>query len=200
MAQDIRGEPARRRARRYDPFAIPSRHDRYLRLPDGWSRRLADVADPDLGRLNWAESRPTGVAQGTAGIGRRPGIPRYSVSPHFRGLPNRRRQRRPRPLCRIGNHPPHMADNRKDHLVAISLRTIVAAASTRWHRLRARRLDAGIDAERYSDRGTDESACREDQKTHGETARQVFKVAHHIRPAESRKVAECVDRCNPRRR
>ena len=131
-----------------------------------------------------------------------------TVSPHFRGLPNRRCQRRPRPLCRIGNHAPHMADNRKGHLVAISRRTIAAAAgllssppaSTRWRRLRARRLDTGIDAERYSDSGTDESACCEDQKTHGETARQVFKVAHHIRPTESRKVAERVDRCDPRRR
>jgi hypothetical protein len=35
-------------------------------------------------RLNWAESRPTGVAQGTAGIAQRPGIRRYAVSPHLR--------------------------------------------------------------------------------------------------------------------
>jgi hypothetical protein len=35
----------------------------------------------------WAESRPTGVAQGAAGIGWRPGIRRYAVSPHLR--PNR---------------------------------------------------------------------------------------------------------------
>jgi hypothetical protein len=30
----------------------------------------------------WAESRPTGVAQGTAGIGWRLGIRRYAVSPN----------------------------------------------------------------------------------------------------------------------
>ena len=62
-----------------------------------------------------------GVAQATAGMGRRPGIRRYAVSPNFRGFPNRRCQRRPRPLCRIGNHPSHVADNRKGHLVANSL-------------------------------------------------------------------------------
>ena len=31
-----------------------------------------------------AESRPTDVAQGTAGIGRKAGIRRYAVSPHLR--------------------------------------------------------------------------------------------------------------------
>jgi hypothetical protein len=31
---------------------------RSLRSPDGWSRRLADVADSGLGRLNWADSAP----------------------------------------------------------------------------------------------------------------------------------------------
>ena len=59
---------------RLDPFAKPSGNGRYLRSPDGRCRREADIADRVLGRLNWAESRPTGVAQGTAGIGRRPGI------------------------------------------------------------------------------------------------------------------------------
>jgi hypothetical protein len=34
-----------------------SRHDRYLRPPDGWSRRFADVAGRGLGRLNWARKR-----------------------------------------------------------------------------------------------------------------------------------------------
>ena len=33
-------------------------------------------ARPSFRSKNWAESRPTGVAQGTAGIGRRPGIRR----------------------------------------------------------------------------------------------------------------------------
>ncbi len=45
------------------------------------NRREAVVADRHLGRLKWAESAPTGVAQRTAGIGRRPGIGRYRVSP-----------------------------------------------------------------------------------------------------------------------
>jgi hypothetical protein len=40
-------------------------------------RRLAEG-------LKRAESRPTGVAQGTAGLGRRPGIRLYAVSPHLR--------------------------------------------------------------------------------------------------------------------
>jgi hypothetical protein len=30
--------------------------DRYLHLPAGWNRRLADVADCGLGRLSWADS------------------------------------------------------------------------------------------------------------------------------------------------
>ena len=33
----------------------------------------------DRERLNWADSRPTGVAQGTVGIDRRPGIRCYAV-------------------------------------------------------------------------------------------------------------------------
>jgi len=41
----------------------------------------------DRDRLKWAESRPTGVAQETAGIGRRPGIRRYAASPHLRPPP-----------------------------------------------------------------------------------------------------------------
>ena len=35
-------------------------------------------------RLRWADSRPIGFAQGTAGIGRIPGNGRYGVSPHLR--------------------------------------------------------------------------------------------------------------------
>jgi hypothetical protein len=44
--------------------------------------READIADPGLGRRKWAESRPSGVAQGTAGIGRRPGRSAFRVPPH----------------------------------------------------------------------------------------------------------------------
>jgi hypothetical protein len=130
LANAFRTRTEQERALRvaFGTFTKPSTNARSLRIPAGWSRRQADVAVRGGGCRIWAESRPTGVAQGTAGIGRRPGIRRYAVSPHFRCLPNRRCQRRPRPLCRIGNHPPHMADNRKDHLVAISLRTIAAAA------------------------------------------------------------------------
>ena len=49
---------------RLGPFAEPSGDDRYLRSPDGWSRRITGVASHGLGRLNWAESAPTGVASG----------------------------------------------------------------------------------------------------------------------------------------
>ena len=35
---------------------------------DGRNRRLADVADHGLGRLNWADSAPTGTASGTTGV------------------------------------------------------------------------------------------------------------------------------------
>jgi hypothetical protein len=38
------------------PLATPSGNDRDLREADDWSRRLADITDPGLGRLNWADS------------------------------------------------------------------------------------------------------------------------------------------------
>jgi hypothetical protein len=58
--------------------------DCYFRAANGRSRRKAPVADRGLGRLKWAESGLTGVAQGTAGIGRKPDIRRYAASPHLR--------------------------------------------------------------------------------------------------------------------
>jgi hypothetical protein len=39
---------------------------------DDWSRRKARVVDGGLGCVNWAESRPTEAAQGTAGMSRIP--------------------------------------------------------------------------------------------------------------------------------
>jgi hypothetical protein len=36
-------------------------------LGNGRSRRTADIADRGLGRLSWADSAPTGAAQGTTG-------------------------------------------------------------------------------------------------------------------------------------
>jgi hypothetical protein len=51
-----------------------------------------------------AESRPTGVAHGTAGIGRRAGIRRYAVSPPVRPKrSNRRNQRANRRFGLVGN-------------------------------------------------------------------------------------------------
>jgi hypothetical protein len=42
-------------------LVAPSRRKvRSLRIADGWSRRLADIAGRGLGRLNWAESGPKG--------------------------------------------------------------------------------------------------------------------------------------------
>jgi hypothetical protein len=38
------------------PFAAHRTNGRCLREVDGWSRRIADVADHDLGRLNWTDS------------------------------------------------------------------------------------------------------------------------------------------------
>ncbi len=46
-----------------------------LRSPDGWSRRIADVADRGLGRLNWAGSGPTGIVSGRAGVRAKAVIP-----------------------------------------------------------------------------------------------------------------------------
>jgi hypothetical protein len=53
---------------RAKPFATPSRHDRYFRIPTVWNRRKGDIARPASGRLNWAESEPTGVAPGRTGV------------------------------------------------------------------------------------------------------------------------------------
>jgi hypothetical protein len=39
-----------------------------LRAADGRSRRIADVADPDRGCLNWADSAPTTAASGTTAV------------------------------------------------------------------------------------------------------------------------------------
>src|ERR1700722_12996970 len=44
---------------RFDALGRPSSNDRNLRTGDGWSRRLADIADRGSRRLNWAESGPT---------------------------------------------------------------------------------------------------------------------------------------------
>jgi hypothetical protein len=46
-----------------DPYRFVSTggNDRYLRSPDGWSRREPDMAGRDRERLSWAESTPTGV-------------------------------------------------------------------------------------------------------------------------------------------
>jgi hypothetical protein len=40
---------------RLNPTATPPGNGGYLRGADGRSRRIADVADHDLGRLNWAD-------------------------------------------------------------------------------------------------------------------------------------------------
>ena len=42
---------------------------------DGRSRRIADVADRGLGRLNWAESERTGVASEKPGVRPKAAIP-----------------------------------------------------------------------------------------------------------------------------
>jgi hypothetical protein len=38
------------------PIGLPWANGRYLRISAGWSRREADITDPGLGRLNWADS------------------------------------------------------------------------------------------------------------------------------------------------
>jgi hypothetical protein len=52
-----------------------SRHGRYLRSPDGSSRREADTAGAGLGRLSWAVSTPTRVASGRTGVRAKSVIP-----------------------------------------------------------------------------------------------------------------------------
>jgi hypothetical protein len=49
--------------------------ERYLRTPDGRSRRRADIAVRSLGRLSWAESRPRRVASGRTGVSAKAAIP-----------------------------------------------------------------------------------------------------------------------------
>jgi hypothetical protein len=61
---------------RFGPLAKPSRNDRYLRIPAGWSRRQADIAEGGRGRRNWADSGPTG---GRLGKDRSPAEPCHSI-------------------------------------------------------------------------------------------------------------------------
>jgi hypothetical protein len=70
-----RGRAGRQQRIGYDAFAEPTMNGRYLRSPDGWSRRIADVADRDPGRLNWAESGPTRIASGRIGVRAKAVIP-----------------------------------------------------------------------------------------------------------------------------
>ena len=60
---------------RFDPFTKPSANGRYLRTPDGWSRRLADVADPNPGRLKRAGSAPTKVVSGKTDVRAKAAVP-----------------------------------------------------------------------------------------------------------------------------
>jgi hypothetical protein len=77
----------------FDPCATPSANDRYLRTAAGWSRRKAAVADRGLGRLNWAESAPTGVGAERTGVGAKAAIPlrgrngRHSKAEPCAGVP-----------------------------------------------------------------------------------------------------------------
>ena len=62
MAHSFRsGNQSGRAAKgRFGPFAKPPVYARYL--------RTADVANRGLGRLNWADSALTSVAQGRTGV------------------------------------------------------------------------------------------------------------------------------------
>jgi hypothetical protein len=59
----------------FDPFRAPSGNDRYLRIPAGWSRRIADLADRGFGRLNWARKRTYSGRQGGLGVRPKPKLP-----------------------------------------------------------------------------------------------------------------------------
>jgi len=41
---------------------MPSSSDCYLRSPDGWSRRIADVAESGLGRLRYSDEKKASIA------------------------------------------------------------------------------------------------------------------------------------------
>jgi hypothetical protein len=53
-----------------DPYRFVSTggNDRYLRTPDGWSRRKVPVADRGLGRLSWADCGPSRAAFSRPGV------------------------------------------------------------------------------------------------------------------------------------
>ena len=57
------------RLAQFDPF-ISSENGRYFSTAAGRSRRIADVADHGLGRLNWADSGPSFLASETSADGR----------------------------------------------------------------------------------------------------------------------------------
>jgi hypothetical protein len=50
------------------PFDKASGNDSYLRSPDGWSRREADIAGNALRHRNWADCARTVVASGRTGV------------------------------------------------------------------------------------------------------------------------------------
>ena len=58
---------------------VPAAHLR--RLSDVSNRRLADVADPNPGRLSWAGSAPTRVPSGRTGVRAKAAVPMRASLP-----------------------------------------------------------------------------------------------------------------------
>jgi hypothetical protein len=48
---------------RFGPFAKPYRNDRYLRIPAGWYRRQADIADRDGWRVSISQFKENGAVK-----------------------------------------------------------------------------------------------------------------------------------------
>jgi len=112
LALSSRTKTDRERPQRvgYDAFARPPANGRYLRTADGRSRRIADVADHGLGRLDWAENAPTGVASGRTGVTEKAVVPlraRNTLHRPSETISIRSAIDRPRPERDIGGHRRH---------------------------------------------------------------------------------------------
>ena len=122
------------------PFVTPQGNDRYLRTAAGRSRRIADVADHGLGRLNWADSGPSFLASETSADGQPHGHdgrgargPTKGLAAGADGLRQEGRPRRGGSLRHVEMVDPHPSSKSS----AAEEEGLHAHADRRWRELRA---------------------------------------------------------------
>jgi hypothetical protein len=136
LALCVRTRTDRERLLRVELTSSPSRRRMasicaFETLGDVSCRRIADVADPGAGRLNWAESAPTALGSGRTGVRAIPVIPyraRNRVHPAKQTL---RLASRPAPP--IQRRSPQLLNSFVPEPAAISKNTQVAPHSVKRH-------------------------------------------------------------------